>query len=78
MTVYTNPVRFVYRIPKTHWHEYSEGGLSATNGAGSVSKVSEDDNNVYIQFIAPYNFFDGNYIRFVNKYEWGGAVSAIQ
>ena len=73
MTVYTNPVRFVYRIPKTNWHEYSEGGLRAVNGAGSVSKVSEDDNNVYVQFIAPYNFFDGNYIRFVNKYEWGGA-----
>lgn len=73
MTVKTNPIRVAWRIPKSNWHEYSEGGLSIVNSLGENKKVGEDGSYVYVVNSAPFGNTNGNYWRFKNFGQWGGA-----
>ncbi|MCA4005175.1 Ig-like domain-containing protein [Vibrio vulnificus] len=72
MEVKTNPIRIAYRIEKSNWHEYHEGGIRMSNGLGDNIKVGEDESYVYIIASAPFGNTDGNYWRWVNFGQWGG------
>lgn len=72
MAVKTNPVRLAYRIPKSNWHTYAEGGIKAVNSLGENTVVGEDGSYVYLVISTPHNVFNNNYIRWSNFGEWGG------
>lgn len=75
--VKTNPIRLAWRIPKSNWHTYRQGGLSFINSFGENQVVGEDSAYVYLVGSLPYRAEDSNYIRFYNFGEWGsqGTIS---
>lgn len=73
MTVKTNPIRLAYRVPKNNWFEYSEGGISLANALGENKISGTDSQYVYIIWSAPIDNTNGNYTRWVNFGQWGGA-----
>ncbi|XEV12290.1 DUF4165 domain-containing protein (plasmid) [Vibrio alginolyticus] len=72
MEVKTNPIRVAFRVNKSNWHEYHEGGIRMTNALGENIKAGEDDKYVYIIASAPFGNTNGNYWRWVNFGEYGG------
>lgn len=72
MSVKTNPVRLSYKIPKSNWHTYREGGLSFVNSFGENRILAEDAGHVYLVASFPFGSEDNNYIRFVNFGAWSG------
>ena len=74
--VKTNPIRLAWKIPKTNWHTYRQGGISFVNTIGENLVAGEDADNIYLIGSLPYKAEIANYIRFVNFGEWGnqGAV----
>ncbi|MGR5159683.1 Ig-like domain-containing protein [Vibrio owensii] len=72
MTIYTNPVKGVYRIPKNNWRDYNNAGLTFTNAVGTTSIAHVDNDYVYLVFTAPYGYTNGNQIRFINQHQWAG------
>ena len=72
MAVKTNPIKLAYKIPKTSWSPYSEGGLRFTNALGPTSAISTDSNYIYFTTQLPYGNTNGNYVRFINFGQWGG------
>lgn len=75
MTVKTNPIQLVYKLPKTNWHKYREGGLNLVNIYSAVEEIKTDDEYTYIHLSAPYGNTNGNNIRWSNFGTWGGAPS---
>ena len=76
MTVKTNPIKLAYKIIKSNWHEYNEGGLSIYNGRGEFHKVGEDTEYVYCWISLPFGYTDANYLRFVDFGRWiAGSIS---
>jgi hypothetical protein len=69
--VKTNPIRLAWRIPKSNWHTYRQGGLRFINSFGENQIVGEDSSYVYLVGSLPYRAEDVNYIRFYNFGEWG-------
>ncbi|WP_244657269.1 DUF4165 domain-containing protein [Pseudomonas sp. CFBP 13719] len=76
-SVKTNPIRLAWRIPKTNWSTYRQGGLMFYNAFGENKVLGEDATYVYLVAALPYRAEDGNYIRFYNYGEWGsqGTIS---
>ncbi|MFU3596206.1 DUF4165 domain-containing protein [Pseudomonas aeruginosa] len=69
--VKTNPIRLAWRIPKSNWHAYRQGGIRLINSLGENKVVGEDSTYVYLVGSLPYRAEDNNYIRFANFGEWG-------
>ena len=73
MTVYTNPVKLAYRLPKTNFKDYVQSGIYLYSGVGGVVKAGEDATYVYLVMTSPHNFSDQNYLRWINFGSWAGA-----
>ncbi|EES7561252.1 DUF4165 domain-containing protein, partial [Escherichia coli] len=69
--VKTNPIRLAWKIPKSNWHTYRQGGIRFTNSFGENQIVGEDSAYVYLVGSLPYRAEDNNYIKFSNFGEWG-------
>lgn len=74
MTVKTNPIKLAWRVERSNWHEYREGGINMVNGLGQTTKAGEDSQYVYLTTTSPYGHTDGNYWRWVNFGQWGGGT----
>ena len=72
MTVKTNPIRLAYRVPRSNWHEYRDGGISLVNSLGENTVAGTDSRYVYIIWSAPYGNTNGNQTRWSNFGQWGG------
>ncbi|KJG37715.1 hypothetical protein UA32_12195 [Photobacterium angustum] len=71
MTVYENPISFMYRIPKNSHINYHRGGYGPI---GSAEQITDYDNDyVYVIFKRTFGFTDGNYIRFADRGEWASS-----
>ncbi|MGI2184456.1 Ig-like domain-containing protein [Shewanella oncorhynchi] len=68
MEVKTNPINIMYRIPRSDYVDFSNGGIEAI-GASSILK-EVDSNYVYAIYSRPYGFTDGNYVRFTDRRAW--------
>ncbi|WP_432782867.1 Ig-like domain-containing protein [Vibrio parahaemolyticus] len=68
MEVKTNPIKFMYRIPKSDYHDFSRGGIQPI-GASSIIK-DVDSSYVYVIYSRPYGYTDGNYVRFADRRSW--------
>jgi hypothetical protein len=69
--VKTNPIRLAWRIPKSNWSTYRQGGLTFVNLFGENQVAGTDADYVYLIGSLPYRSEDVNYIRFYNFGEWG-------
>ncbi|AZL83466.1 DUF4165 domain-containing protein (plasmid) [Aliivibrio salmonicida] len=68
MTVYTNPIKFMYRIPKDKHSSEVRGGY---NSIGATTEIKDQtDGYIYPIFTRPYGFKNGNYIRFTDRRSW--------
>ena len=70
--VKTNPIRLAWKIPKSNWGDYRQGGLRFLNSFGENKVVGEDGTFVYLVGSLPFRAEDANYVRFINFGEWGG------
>jgi large repetitive protein len=70
--VKTNPIKMAFKIPKSNWSAYREGGLSFVNAIGQTVVTGEDAEHVYLTATAPFGYTNGNYIRWANFGQWGG------
>lgn len=70
-SVKTNPIRLAWKIPKSNWYTYRQGGLNFTNSFGEKKVLGEDQDYVYLVASFPYRSENINYIRFYNFGEWG-------
>ncbi|HFI9381086.1 TPA: Ig-like domain-containing protein [Vibrio parahaemolyticus] len=68
MTVKSNPIKIMYRIPKSNYSDFSRGGISAV-GASTVLK-DVDSEYVYAIYSRPYGFNDNNHVRFTDRRSW--------
>ncbi|MGN5148342.1 Ig-like domain-containing protein [Aeromonas enteropelogenes] len=73
MTVKTNPIKLAYRIPKTNYKDYATAGIGLVNTVGETVIAGTDSTYVYLTMTAPYNLVNGNYVRWQNFGQWGGA-----
>ncbi|MFQ3190592.1 MAG: hypothetical protein ACI936_001724 [Paraglaciecola sp.] len=73
MTVKTNPITIAYKVAKSDWLPFTDGGMRFANGLGATAVTHEDDNFVYFKTSAPFGNTNGNYVRFINFGQWGGS-----
>lgn len=66
MTVKTNPVQWMYRLPKTNYSDYARGGAYYVG----ASEVVHDGEYVYGIYVRPYRFLDGNHVRISDRRQW--------
>lgn len=78
MTVKTNPVQLVYRVPRNNWRDYAEGGILLSNGEGGSRVAAVDSQYVYILYSGSFlasGSVNSNIACWVNFGMWcGGAV----
>lgn len=68
MEVKTNPIRIMYRIPKSNYSDYSRGGIYPVGATQTFLDI--DNEYVYTIFTRPIGFTDGNYVRFSDRRTW--------
>jgi len=71
MTVKTNPVQFMYRLPKINYSDYYRGGAYYVG----AREIIHDGDYVYGIYERPYKFLDSNYIRISDRRSW--SISGI-
>ncbi|ALU46118.1 Ig-like domain-containing protein [Pseudoalteromonas rubra] len=71
MTIKTNPIKLLYRIPRLDWHEYRLGGVHVVNGIGESKVLHVNSEYVYLYLSTPHNARGTNDVRFVNFGTWG-------
>ncbi|WP_196587860.1 Ig-like domain-containing protein [Aliivibrio fischeri] len=68
MTVHTNPIKIMYRIPKDKHSSIVRGGY---HSVGSTTEIKDQtDGYIYPIFTRPYGFKNGNYVRFTDRRSW--------
>ncbi|WP_299020933.1 Ig-like domain-containing protein [uncultured Photobacterium sp.] len=73
MTVKTNPVKLAWRLPKNNYRKYNFAGLTLVNGLGQITTAGEDSQYIYLTTTSPFGNNNGNYFRWSNQHQWGGA-----
>lgn len=53
MTVNENPIHLVYRVPKSNYRSYAEGGLLFYNLYSSPTEIATDSAYTYVEMILP-------------------------
>ncbi|ENT7873149.1 MULTISPECIES: hypothetical protein [Enterobacteriaceae] len=53
MTVNENPIHLVYRVPKSNYRSYAEGGLLFYNLYSSPTEIATDSTYTYVEMILP-------------------------
>ncbi|MFP1498008.1 hypothetical protein ACLB1Q_34750 [Escherichia coli] len=59
MVVNENPIRLVYRIPKSNYRAYSEGGLQFINQYSAPKEIAVDSTYAYVEMTLPYGSING-------------------
>ena len=72
MTVNENPVRLVYRLPKSNYRRYAPGGLDFINLYAASKEIAVDNNYAYVEMTLPYGTNNGDMARMSNFGQWGG------
>ncbi|EFC4473983.1 DUF4165 domain-containing protein [Escherichia coli] len=72
MVVNENPIRLVYRIPKSNYRAYSEGGLQFINQYSAPKEIAVDSTYAYVEMTLPYGSINGDMARMANFGQWGG------
>ncbi|MGV7963849.1 Ig-like domain-containing protein [Photorhabdus tasmaniensis] len=72
MTVNENPIRLVYRLPKSNYRAYAEGGLQFINLYASPKEIAVDNTYTYVEMTLPYGANNGDMARMANFGQWGG------
>ncbi|MCV5713430.1 hypothetical protein OFN39_29750, partial [Escherichia coli] len=67
-----NPIRLVYRIPKSNYRAYSEGGLQFINQYSAPKEIAVDSTYAYVEMTLPYGSINGDMARMANFGQWGG------
>ncbi|MDH0450887.1 Ig-like domain-containing protein [Shewanella sp. GD04112] len=70
MTVKTNPVRLLYRVPVDNVRDAGvKGGLAFANSVGSTN-VTVDSEYGYFDITAPFGYYNANQIKWVDFGRW--------
>lgn len=69
MTVYSNPVRTLYRVSNANYIDFALGGVGPV-GQKQVIKNYADSGFTYVEFERPYNYYDNNVTRFTQRGKW--------
>jgi len=72
MVVNENPIRLVYRIPKTNYNKYAEGGLTFINQYAAPKELTSDATYSYVEMTLPFGTANGDMARMANFGQWGG------
>ena len=72
MMVNENPIRLVYRVPKTNYRAYAEGGLLFVNAYAAPREIASDATYTWVEMTLPYGAFNGDMARMANFGQWGG------
>lgn len=72
MTVNENPIRLIYKVPKSNYRTYAEGGLLFYNGYTPSVEVATDSTYSYVEMTLPFQAFNSDMARMANFGQWGG------
>lgn len=69
MTVKTNPITLLYKVPVSNTTYVTQAGLNVANGVGTVEKQQVGD-YVYFKVTAPFGISSANQIKWVDFGRW--------
>ncbi|EIR0277885.1 DUF4165 domain-containing protein [Salmonella enterica] len=72
MSVNENPIRLVYRLPKSNYRAYAEGGLQFINLYATPTEIATDNTYSYVEMTLPYGANNADMARMANFGQWGG------
>ncbi|WP_256385038.1 Ig-like domain-containing protein [Photobacterium toruni] len=70
MEVFTNPVKTMYQVPYDNFHTHARGGLFPRGESQVIDNDKGDP--VYVIYVKPYGFTDGNYVAMHDQCQFGG------
>lgn len=72
MVVNENPIRLVYKIPRSNYRAYAEGGLEFINLYSAAKEIASDATYSYVEMTLPFGAFNGDMARMANFGQWAG------
>ncbi len=72
MVVNEIPIRLVYKIPRSNYRAYAEGGLEFINLYSAAKEIASDATYSYVEMTLPFGAFNGDMARMANFGQWAG------